>query len=374
MKAPILIVGPGTLPTAPEPSEGLVPAATARSLILSGSAPTGLRVEGHLDLSNTPQLIALPEGLTVNSLDLRGCSALRRLPAGLRVRRLNLSGCRSLSELPAGLCLYELIVSHTAIRALPPDLQVEYRLDLEGCDNLESLPAGLKVGTLIVRDCPRLTALPEGLDVYFLDVSGCTGLRDWPRRGSVRIGRLTASGCTRLTSLPSWLGDLAQLDLSGCTGISELPDGFTVSSWIDLTDTAVQSLPASLRGVQVRWRGVPVDERIVFRPESITVDEVLAERNAEVRRVLLERMGYEAFIERANAQVHDRDQDAGGERRLLRVPLRGDEDLVCVAVRCPSTGRQYVIRVPPTMRSCRQAAAWIAGYDDPNAYRPIMET
>ena len=124
----------------------------------------------------------------------------------------------------------------------------------------------------------------------------------------------------------------------------------------------------------IRLRGVPVDERIAFRPESIAAREVLDEPNAERRRVLLERMGYDRFISQAGAQVLDRDTDRGGARQLLRVPLRDDEPLVCVAVRCPSTARQYVIRVPPALRTCRQAAAWIAGFDDPDDYRPLAET
>jgi hypothetical protein len=119
---------------------------------------------------------------------------------------------------------------------------------------------------------------------------------------------------------------------------------------------------------------VPVDERIAFRPESITAEEILNEPNAERRRVLLERLGYEAFLGRAHAELLDRDRDAGGERRLLRVRMLGDEALVCVSVICPSTGRQYVLRVPPTMKSCRQAVAWTAGFDDPGAYRPVRET
>ena len=78
---------------------------------------------------------------------------------------------------------------------------------------------------------------------------------------------------------------------------------------------------------------------------------------AELRRVLLERMGYARFMEEAKAEILDTDTDAGGERKLVRVPLPRDEDLVCVMVRCPSTGREYVIRVPPATRSCRKAAA-----------------
>jgi hypothetical protein len=93
-----------------------------------------------------------------------------------------------------------------------------------------------------------------------------------------------------------------------------------------------------------------------------------------VRRVLLERMGYERFLREAEADVLDEDADAGGPRRLLRVALGDDEPLVCLAVRDPSTGRQYLLRVPPNMRSCHQAAAWIAGFDDPDDYHPVVET
>ena len=341
---------------------------------MDGRAPAGLRVTGHLDLSSNDGLVELPAGLTVNSLDLSGCSALRALPGDLRVRRLNLSGCRALRELPSGLDCYELELRFMALRTLPPDIRVAYRLDLTGCTKLESLPAGLKAGSLILRDCIALSALPEGLDVCFLDISGCTRLTGWPREASVRIGRLNASGCARLQSLPQWLTHLAQLDINGCANLAELPEGLTVASWIDLAHTGIRVLPPSLQGVRLRWRGVPIDERIAFHPETITAQEVLDESNAELRRVLLERMGYETFLRDADAKVLDRDRDPGGERRLLKVPMEGDEDLVCLSVICPSTGRQYLLRVPPAMRSCRQAAAWIAGFDNQNDYRPIAET
>jgi hypothetical protein len=59
---------------------------------------------------------------------------------------------------------------------------------------------------------------------------------------------------------------------------------------------------------------------------------------------------------------------------LLRVKLSEDEDLVAMSCFCPSTARQYIIRVPPQTPTCRHAAAWIAGFDDPNDYRPLIET
>src|SRR5436190_208650 len=95
-------------------------------------------------------------------------------------------------------------------------------------------------------------------------------------------------------------------------------------------------------------------------------NRILAETNAERRRVLLERMGYEFFLKHAKAQILDQDNDPGGKRQLMRVEMKNDEALVCVSVLCPSTARQYVIRVPPTMKTCREALAWVAGFDDPN--------
>jgi hypothetical protein len=324
----------------------------ARDLIRRGRAPAGLRVEGHLALNGLP-ITELPPGLSAQTLDLSGCTQLRALPPGLQARRLHLNGCAALEALPAGLRCYELEMRDTPITHLPADLRVEYRLDLSGCAALAALPRGLKVGVLILRECTALTALPEGLAVYFLDIAGCANLSEWPASAAVQIGCLNMRGCRSLTTLPARLANLA---------------------WIDLADSGISGLPDTLQGVRLRWRGVPVEWRVVFHPETITAQEVLGETNAEKRRVLLERMGYDAFIAGAQATVLDRDRDPGGPRHLLLVPLDDDEPLVCLVVRCPSTGRQYALRVPPLTQTCRQAAAWIAGFDNPDDYRPVMET
>jgi hypothetical protein len=89
---------------------------------------------------------------------------------------------------------------------------------------------------------------------------------------------------------------------------------------------------------------------------------------------MLERVGLSRFIAHAQAEEVDVDHDAGGPRRLLRIPLDGEADLVCVVVLCPSTGRQYILRVPPRMQTCRQAIAWTAGFENPEEYQPEAET
>jgi hypothetical protein len=306
-------------------------------------------------------------------LDLSNRKEPHELPAGLRVKSLSLRGCPWIEELPPGLSCYELDLRETPIRKLPADLSVAFRLDLEGCTRLVELPENFRVGTLVLRGCTALERLPAGLDVNFLDLRGCTGLSGWPPGVCVRVGRLNLSGCRQITSLPDGLERLTRIDVSDCVNLRELPEGLAVASALELANSGLTSLPASMSGVPLRWHGVPVDARIAFIPETIGADEVLAEPNAERRRVLLERVGLERFLSEIDAEILDEDQDAGGLRRLVRVPLPNDEDLVAVLVHCPSTGGRYLLRVPPTMSTCRQAIAWTAGFDDPDAYRPLVE-
>lgn len=318
-------------------------------------APAGTIVEGDLDLSDSVQLQTLPENLTVTG-------------------RLILDGCLSLHELPRGLRCYELLARGGGLRSLPEDIQVTYRIDLSDCQQLEELPAGLKVGVLVVQGCTSLEALPEASDIFFLDMTRCVGISRFPQHGRERMGQLIARECTALRELPNWLCGVGLLDVSGCRMLQALPEHLQITGWLDVADSSITALPESLRDITLCWHSVRINERIAFRPEEIQADEVLKERNAERRRVLLERMGHERFVEQVQPEVLNADSDPGGARRLLRISMGDDEPLYLLAVQCPSTGRQYTLRVPPTMQTCRQAAAWIAGFDNPDDYQPIAES
>ncbi|REJ68208.1 MAG: hypothetical protein DWQ31_08755 [Planctomycetota bacterium] len=260
------------------------------------------------------------------------------------------------------------------VEELPAGISVRFCLDLENCRQLRRLPANLKAGSLNISGCTGLENLPEGLSVSFLDMNGCHQIESWPQTGRLTTGRLSMRDCAGLTGLPPWLGRISQLDLAGCVQIEHLPEDLEVSSWLDIAGTGIRSLPKSLEGVGLRWRGVRIDERIAFQPEEITGQEVLEEANAELRRVKMERMGFDRFIDEIAPEILDRDTDAGGERKLYRVELEDDEPLVCVEVLCPSTGRRYLLRVPPDTQTCHQAVAWTAGFDNPKDYRPLIET
>jgi len=331
------------------PNREVLSAAEARARLLAGTVTRPLRFAGTLDLSGERGLTHLPSDLSGDVLDVSH-TGLIHLP-----ERLNVG---------------ELIACGLPITSVPAGTRARFRMVLDDCGALTELPEGLSLGSLSLRGCLSLETLPEGLDVCFLAIDRCEALHTWPGRGQVRFGHLSARDCLSLRHLPEWLTQVAQLDLSGCRGIESLPAGLRVNGWIDVAGSGIRSLE---RPVPLRWRGVRVDERLAFRPEELTSSEVMNTPNAELRRVMLERVGYERFLEEVNAQVLDRDRDAGGERLLVRVELPGDEDFVAVCFSCPSTGRRYTLRVPPHITSGHAASAWLAGFDDASAYRPFIE-
>ena len=315
-------------------SQNAISPEEAKSLIRKGKAPDGLKVEGSLDLTELEGAFQLPEGLSCDELNLSG----------------------------------------TQISELPSKLDVKFGITLDGCEELVQLPKKLTTGTLSLQSCRSLTSLPEGLDVWFLNASGCSSLTRFPKKASLGCGEVHLSGCTGLRALPPYIDALSKLDISDCPGICELPENLQVNLWIDVGGSGLSSLPDSLRQTGLRWRSVPVDYRIAFHPETIKAEDALKERNAEKRRVLIERMSHERFMQEAGARELDSDTDPGGDRKLLHVPLENDEDMVCLSCFCPSTQRHYFLRVPPETKTCHQAAAWMAGFDDPSKYKPIIET
>jgi hypothetical protein len=106
---------------------------------------------------------------------------------------------------------------------------------------------------------------------------------------------------------------------------------------------------------------------------SLTGQEILRTDNVEIRRVLIERIGYETFLQQVGGVIRDRDTDGGGERQLICIAFEDDEPLLLLKVICPSTGHLHVLRVPPYMDTCHQSAAWIAGFDNPDDYYPAIE-
>jgi hypothetical protein len=122
------------------------------------------------------------------------------------------------------------------------------------------------------------------------------------------------------------------------------------------------------------WHGVRVAEAVILRPESITVRQIQRETNAEIRRALLERYGFERYILDGGGQpIHT---DNSGTLYRLDLPGAGPQFMVCVTNSTPEadgTFKRYVLRVPPTVTTAREAVAWTFGMKEED-YSPTIET
>lgn len=124
------------------------------------------------------------------------------------------------------------------------------------------------------------------------------------------------------------------------------------------------------------WRGLRVPRRVVEEPESLTVADVDREWNLEVRRVVLERMGFDRYVREAGGRVIAEDERG----RLWRCRPRAPEiePLVFVevenATREPDgSARRYFLRVPLTVNTPHEAVAWTFGLSASH-YAPSAES
>lgn len=123
------------------------------------------------------------------------------------------------------------------------------------------------------------------------------------------------------------------------------------------------------------WRGLRISRKIIMEPESIAVGDIDAERNAEIRRVMVERYGMERYVRDSNAKlVHE---DSWG--KLYRKEQTRDEaiqmvELVNSTPEPDGSFKNYMLRVPPTITTAKAAAAWLSWKDNPADYNPEAQT
>ena len=117
-----------------------------------------------------------------------------------------------------------------------------------------------------------------------------------------------------------------------------------------------------------RWRdgtalyaihGVYVPKWIVEQPQKITVENIDAEKNVEIRRIMLTRFGEARYIQEVGAKLIHEDEYG----KLYHLDLEGDEPLVMVRVEngtpeLDGTRKSYWLRVPPNITTAQEAVAW----------------
>lgn len=155
------------------------------------------------------------------------------------------------------------------------------------------------------------------------------------------------------------------------------------------------------------WQDVKVPEKVIMDPDSITVQEVLEEKNAEVRRCMLAKVGWEKLVTSEVAEIIDADtvqttklkfgpgeahllrewietngfdkflveppvEEMQQDRTLYRLKAAIGEPIVLLSVTCPSSGKRYLNRVNPVVKTCQEAVARRFG-ESAATYKPVFE-
>jgi hypothetical protein len=111
------------------------------------------------------------------------------------------------------------------------------------------------------------------------------------------------------------------------------------------------------------YHGVTLPEQYgKLHPNQWQAKWLLEESNAELRRVLIQGMGYHKICQ----ELHAIELDSWQEYTLLKIDNEVDIELIyLLKMTCPSTGSIHILRVPPSVKSAREAICWVNWGIDP---------
>jgi len=121
------------------------------------------------------------------------------------------------------------------------------------------------------------------------------------------------------------------------------------------------------------WHGVRVSQHVIEDPATLNIEDIRMQKNAEVRRVMIERYGWDTFMDQCGADLIAADTDpvgAPGLRGLFRMNS-GEHVLVCS---CASSGHTFYLEVPPEVSTCQQAANWLANAEQQGLQHMLFQT
>jgi hypothetical protein len=121
------------------------------------------------------------------------------------------------------------------------------------------------------------------------------------------------------------------------------------------------------------WHGVRVPRHVIEAPDTITVAEIQAEANAEVRRVLIERMGWDRWLSATGARPVQSDRFGD----LYRIEVNdATVGVVLVNNSTPEPDgsiKTYALLVPAEHETAHAAVASTFGLTA-DEYQPVVET
>jgi leucine-rich repeat protein SHOC2 len=178
----------------------------------------------------------------------------------------------------------------------------------------------------------------------------------------------------RLNSLPESIGNLTNLtelhvDSNQLTSLPASISNLTNLTALHLnrnplTDLSIlQNLP-QLKGI--KFFNIELPRRYWSKFSQWNPEWLLDEWNAEIRRTLIEQVGYEKICQVLKTLTLDTWREytlliiadfklTDNNRQFPRRP----QPTILLKMTCPSTGHIHVLRVPPEMKSAEEAITWV---------------
>ena len=124
------------------------------------------------------------------------------------------------------------------------------------------------------------------------------------------------------------------------------------------------------------YEGVRIPPHFYTKPESLSITEVLAHTNTEVRYVGIKIVGMDRVLESNNTTIIHKDK----QKNQILFQIKGifEEPVSYVKVvnstqEPDGTYKDYYLCVPPDMKTCQQAVAWTFRLEE-QEYQPEQET
>ena len=124
------------------------------------------------------------------------------------------------------------------------------------------------------------------------------------------------------------------------------------------------------------YEGVRIPPHFYTKPESLSITEVLAHTNTEVRYVGIKIVGMDRVLESNNTTIIHKDK----QKNQILFQIKGifEEPVSYVKVvnstqEPDGTYKDYYLCVPPDMKTCQQAVAWTFRLEE-QEYQPGQET